>query len=1200
MGLRICIILILFASVKYSKAQPFKIYTSFEEALANPEQVYQLTIRKKGLNKIPPEIGKLINLHTLILEKNFIAEVPKEIGLLTKLKVLDLDQNQIKSLPEEIGNLVLLNELDLDKNLLRQLPSSIGKLTRLTHLDINSNWLDSLPEEIGNLKNLLEFKLHNNPLQKLPVSFGNLTQLRLLNLSNCKLKTLPAGIGNLKLVTELNLSYNQIQYLPAEIGMMTGLTKLYADKNLLSNFPPEMGNCTSLTQISVNENKITGLPASLSKLDKLSFLFLNKNLLDSIPTALCHNSSLAHLQLNENRIKNIPPEIGKCTQLKYLELRYNLIEEIPFELTRLRLLHGLYLTGNPLKKIPKEIEKLENLNEFSLDPSSVKYLPAEFISLRNLRTIYLGETITEYKPVQTVNKEYLVNMMARAQAISPEMKRSLSKQLWMNELVNGIERNGSVWSLNNKNGYEDEGATLFQFLLSTASVEDLVVLTDDPAPTVRVYAFKALEKKNYTDIYSLIIKHLDDAEVPNRALVPAGNFFVGSKLITPQQRKYLDSLMIFEYHKISYVDFILDTLKPLEKYYQRAREMSKYSSPAVVFLAKYKKEADVEIIKNRILSDPAFALEAVENYPHPEFKNVLTQLAGNKNFIYGFIPAVAAYRDSFAVAQLQQIISTLKAGNYENEQTLNAIIRNRDVSLAPVYIAAFEKNKCLEDDSLMSFLQKKDLPTWTEIMKIKISGCTYISDKKRLGMAAELEKLQPEVYKNLLAEIISQQKLHREDMEYFYNSAKNYKDTIVYLALKSVLTSTENDYAADAAKVIYSYNDTARTTELVKLLAFKKHLYTWQVKEIRDWLIQKKLLQRVIAYTKFRPDEIYGEWNFVSLKKKDTIARKAPEWSEIRFNENGTYIIILGGDRCIGSFKPENGIKIDSSFDCRPNFDDDYMLLNLSSGFVAPRPITSAPTPIRHYYYYRADKPDTTSSFYYEANIKSMLANVNQFTVSKNKLDLNGEDEIVLKRKDDWYADWTKEPVKSNSAQNKYLPSADTKPYSPKKRSLKNIPATIAGKPLAFYLGRKDIDRNAKLFIQGKLSIYTEDHDERVIAMLDSAFTKNSVTSIFYLHVLNAIIDIAAKTESYTINYQLETYCRTYILKYPCTFFKEVKHGPFKLNYPKWVSIFAVSSKYFQLEMLKGGISYNMNENCFQYSNDITEFFRLVEARRND
>ena len=63
-----------------SFAQKDKIYKSFEEAFRNPSQVYHLKIVYKGLDSIPSDIYKLVNLEILELNNNDIITLTPELS----------------------------------------------------------------------------------------------------------------------------------------------------------------------------------------------------------------------------------------------------------------------------------------------------------------------------------------------------------------------------------------------------------------------------------------------------------------------------------------------------------------------------------------------------------------------------------------------------------------------------------------------------------------------------------------------------------------------------------------------------------------------------------------------------------------------------------------------------------------------------------------------------------------------------------------------------------------------------------------------------------------------------------------------------------------------------------------------------------------------------------------------------------------
>uniref|UniRef100_A0A8R7P7S3 Leucine-rich repeat-containing N-terminal plant-type domain-containing protein n=1 Tax=Triticum urartu TaxID=4572 RepID=A0A8R7P7S3_TRIUA len=74
-------------------------------------QVVGLNLSNLGLKGVlSPEIGQLINMHSLVLHKNlFYGTIPREIGDLRELKVLDLGYNNFNgSIPSELINILSL------------------------------------------------------------------------------------------------------------------------------------------------------------------------------------------------------------------------------------------------------------------------------------------------------------------------------------------------------------------------------------------------------------------------------------------------------------------------------------------------------------------------------------------------------------------------------------------------------------------------------------------------------------------------------------------------------------------------------------------------------------------------------------------------------------------------------------------------------------------------------------------------------------------------------------------------------------------------------------------------------------------------------------------------------------------------------------------------------------------------------------
>jgi hypothetical protein len=170
--------------------------------------------------EIPPEIGNLINLDSLILKENqFSGIIPPEIGSLTNLTDLDLGGNQLSGeIPPEIESLINLNILDLAGNQLSgTIPPEIGDLENLTELELGGNLITGLiPPEIGDLESLtflhLEYNQFTGPI---PPEISNLSNLVWLNFVHNQLTgEIPESICDLNMnwsdPNNFNISENQL------------------------------------------------------------------------------------------------------------------------------------------------------------------------------------------------------------------------------------------------------------------------------------------------------------------------------------------------------------------------------------------------------------------------------------------------------------------------------------------------------------------------------------------------------------------------------------------------------------------------------------------------------------------------------------------------------------------------------------------------------------------------------------------------------------------------------------------------------------------------------------------------------------------------------------------------------------------------------------------------------------------------------
>lgn len=223
----------------------------------------------KGLTgEIPPVLGQLVNLQSLILTENSLSgELPWELGNLVSLKRLTLSGNLLSGkVPVSIGaNLAELLIMDMSSNALSgPLHSSLGSLTSLLKLDLSNNFLSgALPPELGNLKNLTLLDLRNNNLAGgLDPSLQGMVSLEDMVLSKNPLggNIQDFGWSSLKNLTHLDLSNTRlVGKIPDSITELKKLRSLALDNNQLSGFvSPKLAAMPCLTALYLNGNNLTG------------------------------------------------------------------------------------------------------------------------------------------------------------------------------------------------------------------------------------------------------------------------------------------------------------------------------------------------------------------------------------------------------------------------------------------------------------------------------------------------------------------------------------------------------------------------------------------------------------------------------------------------------------------------------------------------------------------------------------------------------------------------------------------------------------------------------------------------------------------------------------------------------------------------------------------------------------------------------
>lgn len=155
-------------------------YTSWEEAVENPNCVQVLALTFRNLSSIPAGISQFPNLKELYLSGNQIKSISPELFECKNLTILHLDENLLTEIPDNIKNLRALRELNLSQNAIRELPEGMFFLQRMTNLNLSHNPISmyAFPEGIGNYLWLQHLNLFGCSIDCFPGVMSSLENLQ--------------------------------------------------------------------------------------------------------------------------------------------------------------------------------------------------------------------------------------------------------------------------------------------------------------------------------------------------------------------------------------------------------------------------------------------------------------------------------------------------------------------------------------------------------------------------------------------------------------------------------------------------------------------------------------------------------------------------------------------------------------------------------------------------------------------------------------------------------------------------------------------------------------------------------------------------------------------------------------------------------------------------------------------------------------
>ncbi|WKN41677.1 bifunctional nuclease domain-containing protein [Tunicatimonas pelagia] len=265
--------------------QPHR-YTTWSDALSNPDQVDWLDIKNQDLTDFSEKIKFLPQIEVLELAGHELAELPSGIEQLAKLRQLNLADNQLRSLPDTMEQLPQLKGLNLRNNAFKELPEVVSRLPALRQMDLSKNPTLDMSQAfsvLGHAKFLHHLELRESNLTNLPEEITRLRGLVILDLGNDPALNLSQAFPVLSRLPSLNMlemKAFQLNALPEEVTLLQQLTGLSLNDNpqldleLLCHQLSQLKNLRILALMCCN---LSALPSEIQLLNKLEVLELGNN-----------------------------------------------------------------------------------------------------------------------------------------------------------------------------------------------------------------------------------------------------------------------------------------------------------------------------------------------------------------------------------------------------------------------------------------------------------------------------------------------------------------------------------------------------------------------------------------------------------------------------------------------------------------------------------------------------------------------------------------------------------------------------------------------------------------------------------------------------------------------------------------------------------------------------------------------------------
>lgn len=236
----------------------------------------------------------------------------------------------------------------------------------------------------------------------------------------------------------------------------------------------------------------------------------------------------------------------------------------------------------------------------------------------------------------------------------------------------------------------------YQYFRDTVKTEDLLKLLKSEHPYVRIYAFAALNQRDY-DLFQTVLDNLNDTTSISSFTDDYGYDttppdmilqYIAEKLNT-KQKDTIAKLILTEYNHLNTINEILLFHKPIQNDYLTIKSIAMKGLTGkfgLVALSRYQKIEDIELINSGFKNTDYYSgykvfFMAIEDFSHQAFKQGLIDYKKEINKGYDmsgldyYFNALAKYHDDECTEIIKEFIEQKE---YESEAY-------RDYNLGMIY-----------------------------------------------------------------------------------------------------------------------------------------------------------------------------------------------------------------------------------------------------------------------------------------------------------------------------------------------------------------------------------------------------------------------------------------------------------------------------------------------------------------------------------